>query len=78
MWYVYILNCKDNKPYTGCTNDLKDRLQRHKNGHIPATRDRRPVKLDCYFAFQNKYKAYQFERYLKSGSGRVFTKRHFL
>ena len=27
--------------------------------------------------FEDKSKAYEFERYLKSGSGRAFAKRHF-
>jgi len=78
MYYVYILLCSDNKPYTGCTADLKDRIKRHQKGNVPATKDRLPIKLTSYFAFANKYKAYKFEKYLKSGSGRAFTKRHFM
>jgi hypothetical protein len=30
MWYVYILKCSNHTYYTGCTNDLEDRLIRHK------------------------------------------------
>ena len=78
MYYVYIFKCSDGHPYTGCTNDLKDRIKRHKNGHIPATANRLPVKLASYTAFQDKYSAYDFEKYLKSGSGRTFLKKHFL
>jgi predicted GIY-YIG superfamily endonuclease len=70
--------CSDNKPYTGCTDDLKDRLDRHKKGYVPATKERLPVKLTSYFAFSNKYKAFEFEKYLKSGSGRSFVKRHII
>jgi len=76
MWYVYILKCKDG-PYTGCTEDLKERMERHKNGHVPATKDRRPVALENYFAFADKFKAFEFEKYLKSGSGRAFAIKHF-
>jgi predicted GIY-YIG superfamily endonuclease len=76
MFYVYILKCKDNELYTGCTDDLKDRINRHQKGGIPATKDRLPLKLASYFAFLNKYKAYEFEKYLKTGSGRAFTNRH--
>lgn len=76
MYYVYLLQCKDNKPYTGCANDLKDRFSRHTAGQIPATKDQRPVKLVSYFAFSNKYSAYNFEKYLKTGSGRAFIKKH--
>ena len=76
MWYVYILICRNLKPYVGCTKDLKDRIERHSKGFVPATKSLRPIKLTCYFAFENKYKAFYFERYLKSGSGRAFLKRH--
>lgn len=77
MYYVYILKCKDGNIYTGCTNDLKDRVERHKRGYVFATKERRPVGLINYTAFKDKYKAFEFERYLKSGSGRVFIKKHF-
>jgi len=76
MHYVYSLKCKVGY-YVGCTNDLKDRIDRHRKGHVPATKNRLPVKLKFYIAISNKYKAYKFEKYLKSGSGRAFTKRHF-
>ena len=29
-------------------------------------------------AISDKYKAYEFEKYLKSGSGRAFIKKHFI
>ena len=76
MWHVYILKCSDNRTYIGCSDDLKDRLKRHNNGNIPATKLRLPVKLISYFAFSNKYTAFNFEKYLKSGSGRAFLKKH--
>ena len=77
MYYVYSLKCNDGY-YVGCTNDLKGRLKRHQKGQVPATVDHLPVKLDFYFAVRDKYKACQFEKYLKSGSGRAFMKKHFL
>ncbi len=76
MWYVYILSVKDGY-YIGCTNDLKQRIIRHQNGHVTATKNRRPLELQNYIAFQNKHKAFEFEIYLKSGSGRAFCKKHF-
>jgi len=78
MYYVYILVCKDGKPYTGCTSDLKNRLHRHELGQITATKDRLPIKLVSYFAFDNKYIAFNFEKYLKTGSGRAFLKKHLI
>ena len=77
MYYVYILKCRDDNLYTGCTSNLKERIERHKNGHVPATKERRPVELVNYFATKDKYKAFEFEKYLKSGSGRAFIKKHF-
>jgi putative endonuclease len=78
MQYVYILKCSDGKSYTGCTDNLKERIERHTKGYVPATKERRPLKLDAYFAFKNKHKAFEFEKYLKSGSGRAFINRHLL
>ncbi|MCX6813134.1 MAG: GIY-YIG nuclease family protein [Candidatus Azambacteria bacterium] len=77
MYYVYSLKCRVGF-YIGCTDDLKDRLKRHKKGQVPATADRLPVKLEFYFAIDNKYKAFEFEKYLKSGSGRAFINKHLI
>lgn len=75
MYYVYSLKCKDGY-YVGCTDDLKNRLMRHTNGNVLATKNRLPVSLDFYVAIKDKYTAFEFEKYLKSGSGRAFTKKH--
>ena len=32
MWYVYILECKDDSLYTGITNNLEKRMEAHKKG----------------------------------------------
>lgn len=77
MYYVYSLKCKDGF-YVGCTDDLKDRLIRHKKGYVSATVNRLPVKLDFYFVINDKYKAFKFEKYLKTGSGRAFIKKHLM
>ncbi len=45
MHYVYSLKCKDGF-YIGCTEDLKERIKRHQNGSVPATKNRLPVELD--------------------------------
>lgn len=78
MQYVYILECTDHRLYIGCTNDLKDRIFRHQKKQIPATAGRTPIVLVSYFAFENKYTAFKFEKYLKSGSGRAFLKKHLM
>lgn len=75
MYYVYILKCVDGKSYVGCTDDLEDRLKRHQSGWVPATKSRLPIELETYISFKDKYKAFNFEKYLKSGSGRAFLKK---
>ena len=51
MWYVYILRCNDGSYYTGCTNDLKDRVVRHNKGQVRYTKDKFPIELITYIAF---------------------------
>ena len=78
MWFVYILKCADNTYYVGCTNNLSDRIARHNKKQIHYTSTRLPVNLVIYTAFKDKYKAYEFEKYLKSGSGRAFARKRFI
>jgi len=45
-WFVYIIECNDNKLYTGITNDLKRRIQEHNGGYgCKYTLLRKPVRL---------------------------------
>ena len=64
--------------YTGCTKDLKDRIKRHNFGEVETTAKKLPVTIITYTAFQDKYKAFNFEKYLKSGSGRAFVNKHLI
>lgn len=75
--YVYFLNNSNGDSYIGCTNNLTSRLERHNKGYVEATKNKRPWKLITYFAFNNEKVAFKFEKYLKTGSGREFVKRHF-
>ncbi len=72
MWTVYILKCTDNAYYTGCTSDLEKRMIRHNRGEVHYTKSRLPVKVETYIVFTDKFNAYSFEKYLKSGSGIAF------
>ena len=69
MWKVYILKCSDRSYYTGCTSNLEDRLKTHGKGEVHYTKNKLPVELVTYIAFSDKNKAFQFKKYLKSGSG---------
>ena len=53
-------------------------MKRHSKGENLYTKDRLPIILVHYSAFQNKYKAYEFEKYLNSGSGKAFARKRFL
>ena len=64
--YVYILRCSDNSLYTGWTNDIKSRLDKHNKGNgAKYTRARRPCKLVFYKKVNNKIKAMQIEYRIK-------------
>jgi putative endonuclease len=78
MHYVYILKCSDGSFYTGCTSNLKSRLERHNNGMVHYTKDKLPIEIINYTAFKEKHKAFEFEKYLKSGSGRAFRNRRLI
>lgn len=79
FYYVYILLSEKNttKHYTGFTENLKSRLKKHNQGEVPHTAKFKPWIIQNYFAFQSKEKGMAFEKYLKSGSGREFARRHF-
>jgi putative endonuclease len=78
MHYVYILKCSNDTLYTGCTNNLQERFQRHSSGWVESTKRLLPLTLVFYSAFSDKYKAYAFEKYLKSGSGKAFLKKRLI
>lgn len=83
MQYVYILQSLKcpNRYYVGCTADVAQRVDRHDAG-FSASQSRHsavygPWKLVVQIGFDEPAKAFAFEKYLKSGSGRAFAKKHF-
>jgi predicted GIY-YIG superfamily endonuclease len=79
MFYVYILQSQKTKTYYyGFTEDLKTRLVDHNKGKVTYTQKLKPLDLIWYSAFQDKKKALDFEKYLKSGSGHAFSRKRFL
>jgi putative endonuclease len=77
-WTVYLLRCSDNNIYTGCTSNIEDRLKRHYKGYINYTKTRLPIKVETSITFTNKSKAFDFEKYLKSGYGKAFSNKRLL
>jgi predicted GIY-YIG superfamily endonuclease len=75
--YVYILESLDGEHfYVGVTDDVPARLLKHNAGEVSHTSKYRPWRLKTYIAFSSEERAFAFEKYLKSGSGRAFTKKH--
>jgi putative endonuclease len=76
--YVYILESDfaGEHFYVGLTDDLKARLAKHNAGEVPHTSKFRPWRIKTAVAFAEPDRATAFERYLKSGSGRAFAKKH--
>lgn len=80
MTYVYLIESvhRRQQHYVGLTHDLKQRLADHNEGKSPHTRKFKPWRLVAYTGFADKQTAQAYEKYLKSGSGKTFLKRHFL
>ena len=79
MKYVYIIKSTINPScyYTGITDNIKRRITEHNEGKSIHTAKFKPWELVCYTAFVNDKRAIEFERYMKGGSGRAFSNRHF-
>jgi putative endonuclease len=77
--FVYVLKNADPSLqfYVGLTSNVGARVSDHNDGRCPHTAMRRPWKLHVSIEFADEETALRFERYLKSGSGRAFAKRHF-
>ena len=75
---VYILKCASGQYYTGFTENFEKRLKAHQKGEVHFTKDKLPVKLVHLSLFPDKKRAYDFERYLKTGSGVAFRNKRLL
>ena len=75
---VYVLKSVTNpaRYYTGVTADAGPRLAAHNAGRCPHTARGGPWQLDVTIEFADERRALAFDRYLKSGSGAAFAKRH--
>ena len=77
---VYLIQSDSNptQHYVGVTTDFARRLDSHNAGLSPHTSKYRPWRLVVSLTFVDQQRARRFEKYLKSGSGRSFIRRHFL
>lgn len=78
MKFVYIIQSIEHPSqyYTGITDDVQRRLHDHNSGKSTHTKRYKPWKIVSYTYFADESKAESFERYLKTGSGFAFSKRH--
>jgi putative endonuclease len=78
MRTVYVLKNDDTpaRYYTGVTADLSSRLESHNAGRCAHTAKHRPWRVDAIIKFADEARAVRLEKYLKSGSGTEFARRH--
>ena len=78
--FVYLLqsDADPRRHYSGATSNVENRLQWHNSAPAGHTVEHRPWSLLVVLEFPTEHAALRFERYLKSGSGRAFAKRHFV
>ena len=75
MKYVYILileSLDSEHFYVGIADDPEARLTKHNAGEVTHTSKYKPWRIKTYVAFSDEKRAFAFEKYLKSGSGRAF------
>ncbi len=77
FYYVYIIQSvvATKRFYTGYTENLENRLKDHNSGKDPYTAKYKSWRIKTAIAFTDRNKAVEFERYLKSPSGRAFAKK---
>ena len=66
MYYTYMLRCKDKSIYTGMTNNIDNRINKHlnKNG-AKYTKSHQPEKLEAVWRSKEKSLACKLEYYIK-------------
>lgn len=79
-YFVYMLECSDGSYYTGYTNDLDKRVQKHNNqkGGAKYTKSRRPVKLiyseTCSSKSEAMKREYQIKKLNRKEKERILLK----
>jgi predicted GIY-YIG superfamily endonuclease len=77
--FVYVLQSMRHRDrhYIGLTDDLRGRLAAHNNGQSPQTAKHAPWRVQVVIQFSSDEVAARFEKFLKSSSGREFSRCHF-
>ena len=76
FYYVYVLESeKDGNWYTGYTENLRSRFERHNDGKVHSTKHRLPFKLIYFEACTSQDDALKREKYLKTHYGKMYIKK---
>jgi predicted GIY-YIG superfamily endonuclease len=77
MYYVYLIKSLKfpDQTYVGFTKNLDERLVCHNFGGSIHTARYKPWVLVLSLSFLDEVKAIEFEKYLKSQSGRAFARK---
>ena len=67
QFFVYVIRNPEGRLYIGFTEDLENRIDKHKNGKSGWTRSRGTWVLVHYETFTNRTDALKRELYLKQG-----------
>ena len=77
MYYVYLLLLSNQDVYKGFTEDIPQRINKHKRGKVQSTKNYLPLKLIGYEAYRLKSDALRRERFLKTTEGKRLLKRQY-
>ena len=76
MFFTYVLRSnKDGKFYIGSTRDLDQRLKRHADGFVVATKNRCPLELVYKEPHETAQRASQREHFFKTGAWETRSKK---
>jgi putative endonuclease len=76
MYFVYVLeSLKDKSFYKGITNNFKRRFRQHNLGKNQSTKGKKPYELVYLEKVEDRRKAREREKWLKSSKGREFLKK---
>jgi len=80
MYYVYIIQSVNypDKKYVGITQNMQQRLANHNIGTTLHSRKYKPWEFVMCVCFKDKDKAIEFEKYLKTASGKAFAKKRLI
>ncbi|UCE57102.1 MAG: GIY-YIG nuclease family protein [Desulfobacterales bacterium] len=74
FYYVYFIQSliDPNRFYNGFTENIENRLKDHNSSKNTHTAKHKPWRIKTAIAFTDRQKAIDFEKYLKTKSGRAF------